>query len=1317
MVLGGSAQVHLWHLESGTIVRRYQEASSSSVGPFDSREGIFSVCVATHCSFHRIADNAHVPIGDAHAGFTRSTRYLQRMEYGSDKIDVYERSGATVADKPLGTFLASPDRSVFSYLDLKRRRGLVEGYFGRGKLLELDTGKVLLDFDESGDLLATDNAERIVVRSEDNELIVYDDLTPRARWALGKKTDWGSDAWLKALSRDGTRALILRGQVAQIVDLETGRQVQVFRPSGAYPEAGAFSPDGTKLALAAETGITVYDISTGETLLRAPQVPFETVDAKLSRDGSRLFVTKVREGRDLLQEWDLGRLELRRTRDIHLTPPASPAKFDVLGVEQDGTTLLYNHYSGFIDLPPFPARLARLPRREESLYVEDHLRLPDGRHVFGAGKTLVLSSPEQKELSRLELPAAIKNLSFSSPHLAVTTLSGAHLFEVRVDALVPLREEPGFEALAIAESDGMVVYRSAYEGLRVKRGATDESCSGPDVKAPGRLFARAGSSVVLSAQGPALSQWDCEQKKLVRSYDFEASVQDVSFSSEALVAVVTTVGGPISIIQLDSGKKVDLYTDGHRWALVGRDQLFAGASSAGDILGFARELDGASLDQYALHYNRPDLLLEWWNHQPDQAQIQKYQSAVRQRFKRHLVQEKEFFPPALLATAKVSGATATLEFEARDAARLVDLTVSADGVVAAHLVATHPTSWKGQVQIPLLSGQNAVELWVESGSGLESEKVRFQLRPQTGADARSKSIPSEQPLAVRYSPDGKTVAVLELMGRLLLVDAITGAVLREAKSHDVSRALAFSPDGKHIFTSGYEEDSPGGEVLQFSATDLRKEQTVLRSRTRPEVLHVTERWVFFGGLAEKSSNFAVYDRNSRRIVRQSSDRCVGDALLPYAGELVVAACAFAEHPPIYGAKPEDDAEIQASLGWGTLLAVDPNARRGLTTTKGLSVVDLVSGQRLGHFDIETLGQVAASFLPNDRVIFSTLELGTRIGTIAGDTLGLLSEETAEDVTASPSGDQVALRRFSSVDLMQTSSFSPIAKSKVLVVAWGVSDYKNDDLDLEFAARDATELGKWLAKVPGWNVDVKTFVDSRVTRSTVKELRKLAEAMKPEDSLVFFLAGHGKTLSDTSSEYYFLPSDVDTKDTASLARTGIAFSQIEEAIFSSKARNKLVLLDTCESGDGDPEEASKAGHTARSRGLSVRGLKLATSASEKPEGSDSKGGLRVDRNRYVFTNLKQRSGAVVFSAAGPGEFALESRELKHGLFTASLIEIVKDPRSSDSDENGQLDVREIETALRERVSHQSGHAQNPRIDRENNASRFRLPVHFGRLEYR
>src|SRR5690606_5814035 len=113
-------------------------------------------------------------------------------------------------------------------------------------------------------------------------------------------------------------------------------------------------------------------------------------------------------------------------------------------------------------------------------------------------------------------------------------------------------------------------------------------------------------------------------------------------------------------------------------------------------------------------------------------------------------------------------------------------------------------------------------------------------------------------------------------------------------------------------------------------------------------------------------------------------------------------------PPIYGVTPEQDDAIAGDLGWSTLLAAERNGRRGVTSDRGLNIVDLSSGARLGHVDVQSYLGISAAFLPQDRIVFSASEIGTRLATTGGEVMGVISEQGADQVVVSPSGDQMAL---------------------------------------------------------------------------------------------------------------------------------------------------------------------------------------------------------------------------------------------------------------------------------------------------------------------
>ncbi len=80
-------------------------------------------------------------------------------------------------------------------------------------------------------------------------------------------------------------------------------------------------------------------------------------------------------------------------------------------------------------------------------------------------------------------------------------------------------------------------------------------------------------------------------------------------------------------------------------------------------------------------------------------------------------------------------------------------------------------------------------------------------------------LASASPLSVRYSPDGKSVAVSATDGTLRLLDSSTGKILYSLTNHtDSTSALAFSPDGTRLLV-GAGTLGAGGTFSLYGLTD------------------------------------------------------------------------------------------------------------------------------------------------------------------------------------------------------------------------------------------------------------------------------------------------------------------------------------------------------------------------------------------------------------------------------------------------------------------------------------------------------------------
>ncbi|MBI4701851.1 MAG: caspase family protein [Deltaproteobacteria bacterium] len=277
------------------------------------------------------------------------------------------------------------------------------------------------------------------------------------------------------------------------------------------------------------------------------------------------------------------------------------------------------------------------------------------------------------------------------------------------------------------------------------------------------------------------------------------------------------------------------------------------------------------------------------------------------------------------------------------------------------------------------------------------------------------------------------------------------------------------------------------------------------------------------------------------------------------------------------------------------------------------------------------------------------------------------------------------------------------KPTLHVLAIGVSRHANPKLDLEYAAKDAMDLAQALERRGDRfaGVRVMRVLDREVTRENVLGAKKFLAGSKVDDEVVLFVAGHG--MLDKKKDYYFVPSDFDIKDPP---RRGLPFEAIEGLLDGIPARRKLLLIDTCHSGEVD-EDAKMVGvgtatppgaraleaaePTARRvKTFDLRALELVTA----PLSPASSYGMLTE----IFADLRRGSGAMVISSATGSEYAQEDDRWHNGTFTYAVLEGLEG--AADADRDGAVRVSELREFVMMRVQELTGGAQHPTSRREN-----------------
>lgn len=270
------------------------------------------------------------------------------------------------------------------------------------------------------------------------------------------------------------------------------------------------------------------------------------------------------------------------------------------------------------------------------------------------------------------------------------------------------------------------------------------------------------------------------------------------------------------------------------------------------------------------------------------------------------------------------------------------------------------------------------------------------------------------------------------------------------------------------------------------------------------------------------------------------------------------------------------------------------------------------------------------------------------------------------------------------------------QSKMYVVAMGVSQYDDENLSLQYAAKDAHDIAAAFRKHNEGTTEILLLQDDDINHATVLgKVQSFLSTAKPEDCVVMYCAGHG--MLDDKLEYYYAPSNFDCEK---ISETGIAMKTLLDTLGTTPARNRLLMLDTCHAGNLGEEGEEKIALAMDNispgvRAIQHRGMKV------------KKAGLPHDyswKKRYIeefFALGTTRRGINVLAASAGAEFALESGEWQNGVFTASVIEALRGQDGVDANQDGLISVAELAKSVSDVVKKKTGGLQSPTISMQEN----------------
>lgn len=281
---------------------------------------------------------------------------------------------------------------------------------------------------------------------------------------------------------------------------------------------------------------------------------------------------------------------------------------------------------------------------------------------------------------------------------------------------------------------------------------------------------------------------------------------------------------------------------------------------------------------------------------------------------------------------------------------------------------------------------------------------------------------------------------------------------------------------------------------------------------------------------------------------------------------------------------------------------------------------------------------------------------------------------------------------------------PYSKPDLYVISIGVSQFNDAQFNLDYAAKDAKDIISMYNNSQGKyaNVYTKQILNTQATATNIRKAKAFLANSKVDDHVVLFIASHG--LLDDNLDYYLATTDIDFHNPQS---KGLLYEDLEAVIDGIPARQKMLLIDACHSGEVDEDETNIAGG-----GMPVASAPSTNTSGVKARGFKRIGGPSIgmassfELMKELFADLRRGSGAVVISSAGGKEFALESSQWSNGVFTYALLEGLQSG-NADLDKNGEISVSEMKDYISKQVQLLTGGKQNPTSRRENLESDFKV----------
>ena len=262
--------------------------------------------------------------------------------------------------------------------------------------------------------------------------------------------------------------------------------------------------------------------------------------------------------------------------------------------------------------------------------------------------------------------------------------------------------------------------------------------------------------------------------------------------------------------------------------------------------------------------------------------------------------------------------------------------------------------------------------------------------------------------------------------------------------------------------------------------------------------------------------------------------------------------------------------------------------------------------------------------------------------------------------------------------------APSVKPNLHLISIGVSQYLESNKNLLYAGKDAQAIQDLFAAKRDLyeKITLHPLWEKDFSPSNLQKVKQALMQTKESDHVMVFYAGHG--VVDSALNYYLGSSNLNFNHPAG---SGIAYDLVEALLDGIPARQRLMMLDACFSGEIDKSNAKRV----QVENTVVGNVRFrASNFGLVPNNTAYERSFNLMRE--WFADLRPSTGATILSSTSGLQQAAEGEQWKNGVFTWCLLEGLKS-KKADTNQDGMIMLSELRDYLKSAVTGQNREQQS------------------------